>query len=360
VSAGPADDLGVTGPSSSGVSAGLLAVHAHPDDETLATGALLATWAAAGLPVTVVTATRGERGEVIGDDLAHLAGDGPALAAHRTRELAGALSALGVRTHTFLDARSTEVSGDGAPQGAQSPESSAGGYEDSGMVWADGRRAALGDDVPVRAFVRARVDEAAARLADVLRERRPSVVVTYDEDGGYGHPDHVRVHEVTIRALEMVRGEGIEPTLLVRRAAAGDLRAAYRALARDEVAAALGVDPAALKPIDPDGPLPGLGAEPAGLRLPDPDGPLPALVVPDDVAASLLTVPVGPVRARVLAALRAHATQVQAVREIDGVPGLVGCYALSAGLLEPVLPEEAYQHVSGPAPAALVPARPVA
>ncbi|NKY41079.1 PIG-L family deacetylase, partial [Cellulomonas septica] len=83
---------------------GLLAVHAHPDDETLSTGALLATWARAGLPVMVVTCTRGERGEVIGDALAHLEGDEPALAAHRDTELAAALSSLGVADHAFLDA----------------------------------------------------------------------------------------------------------------------------------------------------------------------------------------------------------------------------------------------------------------
>ena len=78
-------------------------MHAHPDDESLATGALLATWAAAGRPVTVVTCTRGERGEVIGARLAHLEGDGPALAEHRDHELGRALAALGVRDRGYLD-----------------------------------------------------------------------------------------------------------------------------------------------------------------------------------------------------------------------------------------------------------------
>ncbi|MBW0253823.1 PIG-L deacetylase family protein [Cellulomonas sp. PS-H5] len=82
---------------------GVLAVHAHPDDETLSTGALLATWAAAGLPATVVTCTRGERGEVIGARWAALEGDGEALARHRERELAAAVASLGATQH-FLDA----------------------------------------------------------------------------------------------------------------------------------------------------------------------------------------------------------------------------------------------------------------
>src|SRR5690349_18876390 len=163
---------------------GLLAVHAHPDDESLATGALLATWAASGRPVTLVTCTRGERGEVIGDALAHLEGDGPALAAHRETELAAALAALGVTDHVFLDSV--------GPGGAAR-------YEDSGMAWLGAGRAGSADDVPPGAFVAVPLDEAARRLAHVLRSRRPEVVVTYEPAGGYGHPDHVRAHDVTTR-----------------------------------------------------------------------------------------------------------------------------------------------------------------
>jgi len=115
---------------------GLLAVHAHPDDETLATGGLLATWARAGRPVTVVTCTRGELGEVIGGELAHLAGDGPALAAHRETELAGALGALGVADHVFLDTV--------APPAR---------FVDSGMAWAGAGRAGRVAHLPDDAFV---------------------------------------------------------------------------------------------------------------------------------------------------------------------------------------------------------------
>lgn len=334
---------GVAGPG------GLVVVHAHPDDETLATGALLATWAAAGLPVTVVTATRGERGEVIGHELAHLQGDGPALAAHRTTELAAALAALGVTDHAFLDTlpppashpatRGTGVASEAEVTSHQSHRSHQhhvwrdGTYRDSGMVWVGVARAGAvpPEDVPAGAFVGVPLDEAAGRLARLLRDRRPAVVATYDPDGGYGHPDHVRVHEVTMRAVALATdpGDGWAPSVLWRRSGREALAAGYRALADGRTRAALGA------PAD-------------GLTLPDPAGPFPAVVVPDEDLD--LAVDVAPVRDRMLAALLAHATQVQAVRAVDA-PALVGCYALSDGLLAPLLPDEAYVLAAGPEPA---------
>ncbi|GIG19580.1 1D-myo-inositol 2-acetamido-2-deoxy-alpha-D-glucopyranoside deacetylase [Cellulomonas chitinilytica] len=311
---------------------GLVAVHAHPDDESLATGALLASWAASGGPVTLVTCTRGERGEVIGAGLAHLEGDGPALAAHREAELEAALAALGVPDHVFLD----EV---GPPAGAR--------YEDSGMAWLAAGRAGSADDVPAGAFVAVPLDEAAARLAHVLRSRRPDVVVTYEPAGGYGHPDHVRAHQVTMRALELAvlpdAGLPAAPAPVVLWAAqrAGALRAARHAL-------------------DGSGVRIALGAARDGLTLPAPGDGLPSVAVPDE-AVDLL-VDVLPVRDRVLAALRAHATQVHAVRPIDGVGDLVGCYALSNDVLAPVLPTEDYRVVAGSGAAVVWPTgvRPVA
>ena len=290
---------------------GLLAVHAHPDDETLSTGALLAAFALAGRPVTVVTATRGERGEVIGERLAHLRGDGSALAAHRERELASALAALGVVDHTFLDR---------LPGAQPSGTSVAERYEDSGMVWTGAARAGLGADVPARAFVGAASDAAAERLAGLLRRRRPAVVATYDPEGGYGHPDHVRVHEVTMRAVQLSAADGWAPVVLWRRAGGGAVAAAAAALA-------------------------GHGPWPDGLTLPDPAGEAAALVVPDE--AIDLVVTVEPVRHQVLDALRAHATQVQAVTAVDGDERLVAAFALSNRLLQAVLPEEGYQVVAG-------------
>jgi N-acetyl-1-D-myo-inositol-2-amino-2-deoxy-alpha-D-glucopyranoside deacetylase len=303
---------------------GLVAVHAHPDDETLATGALLATYAAAGAPVTVVTCTRGERGEVIGERLAHLEGDGPALAAHREGELAAALASLGVRDHVFLDT-------------VARPGSPAVRYEDSGMAWVGTSQAGAGSDVPPDAFVRADLEDAARRLARVLRERRPDVVVTYDPQGGYGHPDHVRAHEVTSLAVELAVAEGDEhPPLaapVVLWAAQGEraLRTAYRALASAAVQEGLRADDAR--------------------ALPDPDGALPAVAVPDERLDVLVDTP--RVLPAVLDAMRAHATQVQSVAPVD-VPGLLGRYALSLGRLEPVLPAEAYRVPDGTPRAAVL------
>lgn len=320
---------------------GLLAVHAHPDDETLSTGALLAAWATAGLPVTVVTATRGERGEVIPPELAHLEGDGRALAAHRSSELATALAALGVSDHAFLDAlpcsSGPAARGAGATGGTGATQQSPASlvrrdrtYEDSGMVWAGTARAGAVTDVPQGAFVGVPLDEAAGRLAALLRERRPGVVVTYDPEGGYGHPDHVRVHDVTMRAVALASDADWRPAVWWRRTARTELAAGYRALSGPDVRSALG----------------GLYD---GLALPDPEGPFPAVAVPDEQVE--VVVQVDPVRDRVLAALRAYTTQVQAVRRVEGEPSLVGCYALSDRVLQPLLPHEGYVRVSGPEPA---------
>ncbi|MEZ0449269.1 PIG-L family deacetylase [Cellulomonas sp. ICMP 17802] len=299
-------------------SGGLVAVHAHPDDESLSTGALLATWAAAGRPVTVVTCTRGERGEVIGAHLAHLEGDGPALAEHRDHELGRALAALGVRDRGYLDT---------IPGGTRER------FEDSGMEWLGTGRAGAPDEIPDGAFVGVGLEEAAERLARVIRARRPDVVVTYEPGGGYGHPDHVRVHEVTQWAVDFAgsRADDASPAFAVPAvlwAVQGRLalQRGLRALRGDAVLAAL-------------------GSVRDELVLPDPADELPSVAVPDDEVQ--VEVDVLPVRDRVLAALRAHATQVQAVRAIDGDDGLLACYALSNRVLAPVLPTESYRRAPG-------------
>ena len=163
---------------------GLLAVHAHPDDETITQGATLARYAAAGLPVTVVTCTRGEQGEVIPAELAHLFGS-PQLAARREAELASALAALGVPDHRYLD-------GSGAFR-----------YVDSGMAYAPDGSVVAAPSPPPGAFALAPVPDAAQRLASIIREVRPAAVVSYGPDGGYGHPDHVQAHRVTMRAVSL-------------------------------------------------------------------------------------------------------------------------------------------------------------
>jgi N-acetyl-1-D-myo-inositol-2-amino-2-deoxy-alpha-D-glucopyranoside deacetylase len=153
----------------------LLLVHAHPDDECIATGATMAKYAAEGAHVTLVTCTLGEEGEVLVPELAHLAADkDDALGEHRIGELADAMKALGVTDHRFLGG--------------------AGRWRDSGMMGEPS------NDRP-DCFWRADVDEAVGELVAVMREVRPQVVVTYNENGGYGHPDHIQAHRVAVAAF---------------------------------------------------------------------------------------------------------------------------------------------------------------
>ena len=163
----------------------LLLVHAHPDDEVIGTGATMAAYAAEGVHVTLVTCTAGEEGEVLVPELAHLAADREdRLADVRVVELANAMTALGVADHRFLGG--------------------VGCYRDSGMMGTPA------NDKP-HAFWNADVDEAAAHLVKVVREIRPQVLVTYDENGAYGHPDHIQAHRVAMRAAELAADPGFAP-----------------------------------------------------------------------------------------------------------------------------------------------------
>jgi N-acetyl-1-D-myo-inositol-2-amino-2-deoxy-alpha-D-glucopyranoside deacetylase len=161
----------------------VLFVHAHPDDETLATGGSIAALLDTGAEVTVLTATRGERGEMLTPALAPLFGDGPRVAAHRQTEIAGALAALGGPRHLWL----------GQP-GARPTDLAPRWYTDSGMQWgADGRAEAAGD-APADSLTSADISEVVDDIRAAIRTTGADVVVTYGDDGGYGHPDHVRVH----------------------------------------------------------------------------------------------------------------------------------------------------------------------
>jgi len=161
-------------------------LHAHPDDETLATGVLLAELVAAGRAVAVVTATRGELGAVVPGPLAALAGT-PALVEHRLGELAGALSELGVDDHVFLGTPPARAAG-AAPRR----------YTDSGMRWLDEAEtlAGPGGQAGPDSLTSAPVSEAAADLAAFLGDFGADALVTYDRHGGYGHPDHVACHHI--------------------------------------------------------------------------------------------------------------------------------------------------------------------
>lgn len=168
-----------------------LFVHAHPDDESITTGATLAALVAEGHEVTVVTATRGEGGEVIGTELAALEGDRAALARHREGELASALSVLGVTDHRFL--------GD-IPGGRR--------FEDSGMRWSDSGLAVAAEESSTASLVASPQGEAAYYLSRLILERRPHVVVTYGPGGGYGHPDHSRTHDEVLLAVDRAARQG--------------------------------------------------------------------------------------------------------------------------------------------------------
>ncbi|WP_110239360.1 N-acetyl-1-D-myo-inositol-2-amino-2-deoxy-alpha-D-glucopyranoside deacetylase [Nocardioides gilvus] len=162
----------------------LLLVHAHPDDESIGNGATMARYAAEGRGVTLVTCTAGEQGEILVPDLEHLAAErDDALGPVRREELAAAMRELGVTDHRFLG-------GFGA-------------YRDSGMKWHADGHAVAADVVHENAFWRADLTEAANHLVTVIREVRPQVLVTYDEFGGYGHPDHIQAHRVSMYAAQL-------------------------------------------------------------------------------------------------------------------------------------------------------------
>lgn len=181
----------------------ILWVHAHPDDESIATGGSIAHYARAGTSNVLLTMTRGERGEVIPAPLAHLQvgqpgcpdSDGTALGLYRVGELDDAAAALGLSDRFFAGETPALDESVGFANGL-------GRYLDSGMSWGDNGRAQPADDVSPAALTSATEDEAAAHVAAAIREIRPHVVVTYCDDGGYGHPDHVRTHHVTMLGID--------------------------------------------------------------------------------------------------------------------------------------------------------------
>jgi N-acetyl-1-D-myo-inositol-2-amino-2-deoxy-alpha-D-glucopyranoside deacetylase len=262
----------------------LLLVHAHPDDESLWTGGTIARYAASGVHVTVVTCTLGEEGEIIPVGLRNLAADAAdQLGGYRVGELRSACAALGVTDHRFLGG--------------------IGRWRDSGMV------GVAANEHP-RALVRGAKDEQVAALQDVLREVRPQVVVTYDSFGGYGHPDHIRAHEITMAAAAGV--SGVERVF----------HAVTSREATERGAAAL----ADLTDLP--------------FRQPEP-GELP---VTED-ALITTTIDVSEHVSAKLRALRAHPTQVSVWQ--DGAGG--ASYALSNGIAQPVVDAEYYVLAHGPA-----------
>jgi N-acetyl-1-D-myo-inositol-2-amino-2-deoxy-alpha-D-glucopyranoside deacetylase len=235
----------------------LLFVHAHPDDETLTTGATIAHYAARGAQVHVVTCTLGEEGEVIGERWAHLAVDqADQLGGYRIGELTAALHALGIDEPIFLGG--------------------AGRWRDSGMEGTPRRHH--------QRFIDADPREAVGALVAIIRDLRPHVVVTYDAQGGYGHPDHIHAHEVTMAAVAASGGNeyGGDPWSVPK---------VYWAVVAKSAMAA-GLD--ALDDVPPEWMRVSIDDVPFGY----PDEAIDAMIeVPDQLQAKV-------------AALRAHATQV--------------------------------------------------
>jgi N-acetyl-1-D-myo-inositol-2-amino-2-deoxy-alpha-D-glucopyranoside deacetylase len=277
----------------------LLLVHAHPDDESIGTGATMAKYAAEGAGVTLVTCTGGERGEVLVAELAHLAHDrDDTLAEHRRTELDAAMQALGVTDHRYLGGF--------------------GRYSDSGMEWHADGYAVAGDDRPATAFWDADLTEAATLLVEVIREVRPQVMTTYDQFGNYGHPDHIQAHRVAMYAAQLAAvptyrrdlGEPWEIAKIYWQAMAESRwRRSLRAIREAG-------DTTTFQGMDPDGPLP----------MATPDADLAAEI--DGTAYA----------DRKVAALHAHATQI----EVDGP-----FFALSNHVGNEVLGIESYRIAKG-------------
>ncbi|HEY0451172.1 N-acetyl-1-D-myo-inositol-2-amino-2-deoxy-alpha-D-glucopyranoside deacetylase [Actinophytocola sp.] len=260
----------------------LLLVHAHPDDESLWTGGTIARYAAAGVQVTLVTCTLGEEGEIIPESLRELAADcADQLGGYRIGELRSACAALGVSDHRWL----------GGP----------GRWRDSGM-------AGVAANAHPRAFAGGDLDEQAAALAAVLDDVRPQVVVSYGPDGGYGHPDHIRAHDITMAAC----------------AKADDVARVFHAVTSQQ-ATENGIEALAQAPDLP-------------YRLPAP-GELP---VTDDSRITT-TVSIADVVSVKLRALRAHSTQVSVWQSAEGAT----CYALSNGIAQPIPAAEFYVLAGG-------------
>ncbi|MFG1671471.1 N-acetyl-1-D-myo-inositol-2-amino-2-deoxy-alpha-D-glucopyranoside deacetylase [Streptomyces sp. Y7] len=259
----------------------LLLVHAHPDDESINNGATMARYAAEGARVTLVTCTLGEHGEVIPPELRHLTG--AELGAHRLGELTAAMRELGVEDFRLLGGR--------------------GRYEDSGMM-------GLADNDDPASLWQADVDEAARALVEVILEVRPQVLVTYDPDGGYGHPDHIQAHRVAMRAAELAVDAGWEiPKIYWNR---------VPRTAADEAFARLRAD------------LPGLPFDKAA-TVADVPG-----VVADERITTVLD---GTAHAAAkAAAMRAHATQIEVAEPY---------FALSNELAQPLFTTEYYELVRG-------------
>jgi N-acetyl-1-D-myo-inositol-2-amino-2-deoxy-alpha-D-glucopyranoside deacetylase len=278
----------------------LLLVHAHPDDETINNGITMARYVEEGAHVTLVTCTLGEEGEVLVPELEHLAADkDDALGPHRITELAAAMDELGVTDHRFLGGE--------------------GKYRDTGMVWTESGDAGPPPEPRPDTFWQADLVEAANDLVTVIREVRPQVLVTYDEWGGYGHPDHIQAHRVAMYGAQLAAVPSYRDDL----GEAWDIQKIYwvgmaESLFREGVRR--------LREAGDTTTFEGM----------DPDGDLPRFLTPDRFVSAVIdgTQFID----RKMNALKAHATQIT----VDGP-----FFALSNNLGNEVWASEAYRLVKG-------------
>ncbi|MCW2796271.1 N-acetyl-1-D-myo-inositol-2-amino-2-deoxy-alpha-D-glucopyranoside deacetylase [Nocardioides sp.] len=250
----------------------LLLVHAHPDDESIGQGATMAKYVAEGRDVTLVTCTAGEMGEILVPELEHLAADrDDGLGLHRKGELEMAMKELGVTDHRFLGGF--------------------GNFRDSGMKWHEDGHAIPADDVSANAFWNADLTEAADLLVAVVREVRPQVLVTYDQFGGYGHPDHIQAHRVAMYAAQLAA----VPSYKLELGEPWEIAKIYwGAMSESRMRASL----RALREAGDTTTFEGM----------DPDGPLPHFITPDENLAAM--VDGTDYVERKMAALAAHASQI--------------------------------------------------
>jgi N-acetyl-1-D-myo-inositol-2-amino-2-deoxy-alpha-D-glucopyranoside deacetylase len=216
----------------------LLLVHAHPDDETINNGVTMARYVTEGAHVTLITCTLGEEGEVLVPELTHLASDQEdGLGEHRIGELANAMAELGVTDHRFLGGT--------------------GKYRDTGMIYNDEGNADVPPQTRKDSFWQADLLAAAEDLVPVIREIRPQVLVTYDQYGNYGHPDHIKAHRVAMYAAALAAAPSYREDL----GAAWDISKIYWiAMAESGLRRSLrelreAGDTTTFEGMDPDGPL---------------------------------------------------------------------------------------------------------
>jgi N-acetyl-1-D-myo-inositol-2-amino-2-deoxy-alpha-D-glucopyranoside deacetylase len=250
----------------------LMLVHAHPDDETINNGVTMAKYVSEDAAVCLVTCTLGEEGEVLVEDLAHLAPEqNDDLGAHRLGELKLAMEILGVTDFIRLG-------GDGR-------------YRDSGMAYAPDGRAIARDVLQEGIFWTADLLDAANELVPVIRDRRPQVLITYDQIGNYGHPDHVQAHRVAMYATQLAGAPSYRQDLGEPWTVA---RVFWCTMSKSRMLAGI----QALRDAGDEETFRGF----------DPDGPLSSLM--SDDADISVAIDGTPWVAQKVAAMRAHATQI--------------------------------------------------